>query len=330
MRVLELSGGVASSYAAKLLADEGADVIKAEPLTGDSLRASSDPAGEKSKPENGFLFSALNVNKRGVAIDYEDKAALGHLLNWTDLVVHGLRQSELERLGLDADGLLKERPYLVVLAITPFGLRGLYSDYLAEEINLVNAGGWANLCPATEPDPDLPPLKPFGEQSSMMAGISAAATGLAYLKKAKSTGQGESIDFSIQEYVCSVLEVAVPVFSYKGDVISRIFPRSLIPWKIFQAKDRPIFIACIEQDQWERLVDFMGNPEWASLELFLDQPGRAENQDMVHALVQEFVGEWLAEDLYHAAQQHRICVAPVMDFENMSASEHLRFRGLFE
>ena len=69
MRVLELSGGVATSYAAKLLADEGADVIKAEPVTGDSLRASSGSASEKSKPENGFLFSGLNVNKRGVAID---------------------------------------------------------------------------------------------------------------------------------------------------------------------------------------------------------------------------------------------------------------------
>ena len=330
MRVLELSGGVATSYAAKLLADEGADVIKVEPLTGDSLRASWGSASQKRKPENGFLFSGLNVNKRGVAIDYEDKAALSRLLNWADLVVLGLKQSELERLELDADLLLEERPHLVVLSITPFGLRGSYSDYSTEEINLVNAGGWANLCPATEPDPNLPPLKPFGEQSSMMAAISAAATGLAYLKKAKSTGQGEAIDFSIQEYVCSVLEVAVPVFSYKGDVISRIFPRSLIPWKIFQAKDRPIFIACIEQDQWERLVEFMGNPEWASLELFLDQPGRAENQDMVHAMVQEFVGEWLAEDLYHAAQQHRICVAPVMDFENMSASEHLRFREFFE
>ena len=89
MRVLELSGGVATSYAAKLLADEGADVIKVEPLTGDSLRASWGSASQKRKPENGFLFSGLNVNKRGVAIDYEDKAALSRLLNWADLVVLG-------------------------------------------------------------------------------------------------------------------------------------------------------------------------------------------------------------------------------------------------
>ena len=69
----------------------------------------------------------------------------------------------------------------------------------------------------------------------------------------------------------------------------------------------------------------MGNPEWASLELFGStrqsrEPGHGSRDG------QEFVEEWLAEDLYHAAQQHRICVAPVMDFENMSASEHLRFR----
>jgi len=56
----------------------------------------------------------------------------------------------------------------------------------------------------------------------------------------------------------------------------------------------------------------MGNPDWAQVELFADQPGRAENQDMVHSLVQEFVGQWEAEALYHEAQKKRICVAPVL------------------
>ena len=107
MRVLELSGGVATSYTGKLLADEGADVIKVEPLTGDTLRASSGYIGKKSKPVDGLLFSALNVNKRGVSVSYEDKAELSRLLDWADLVVHGLKQSEVVRLGLDADVLLE-------------------------------------------------------------------------------------------------------------------------------------------------------------------------------------------------------------------------------
>ena len=330
MRVLELGSGVAVSYASKLLADEGADVIKAEGLDGDPLRRDGVSSLHSKPTAASGLFFALNVNKRSMSIDPSDGKSLGRLLDWAELVILGPSQSESANLGLEAKALASGRPHLVVLSITPFGIQGVYAGYLAEELNLVNAGGWANLCPATHADPSLPPLKPFGEQCSMMAAISAAATGLAYLLKAQKTGTGELIDFSIQEYVCSVLEVAVPVYSYKEQVISRIFPRSLIPWKIFQAKDRPIFIACIEQDQWERLVDFMGNPDWALLEIFSDQPSRAENQDMVHTFVQEFVKDWLADELYHEAQKCRICVAPVLDFQLMQRNDHLKARGLFQ
>ena len=330
MRVLELGSGVAVSYASKLLADEGADVIKVEGLDGDPLRREGVSSLHSKPTAASGLFFALNVNKRSMSIDPSDGKSLDRLLDWAELVILGPSQSESANLGLEAKTLAGGRPHLVVLSITPFGIQGVYAGYLAEELNLVNAGGWANLCPATHADPSLPPLKPFGEQCSMMAAISAAATGLAYLSKAQSTGTGELIDFSIQEYVCSVLEVAVPVYSYKEQVISRIFPRSLIPWKIFQAKDRPIFIACIEQDQWERLVDFMGNPDWASLEIFSEQPSRAENQDMVHTFVQEFVKDWVADELYHEAQKCRICVAPVLDFQLMQRNDHLKARGLFQ
>ncbi len=320
---------MATSYASKLLADEGADVIKVESLEGDPLREEEhSDLNAKSSTRNG-LFLALNINKRGVALDFSDSKSLTHLLDWAELVILGVSNPEFLELGLDAKSLLENRPHLVVISITPFGLEGPYSGYLAEELTLVNAGGWANLCPATHSDPLLPPLKPFGEQCSMMAAVSAAATALAYLRKARSTGTGELIDFSIQEYICSVLEVAIPVYSYKEQVISRVNPRSLIPWKIFQAKDRPIFIACIEQDQWERLVDFMGNPEWTSLEIFSDQPSRAENQDMVHTFIQEFVDGWLADDLYHEAQKHRICVAPVLNFRLIQENDHLKKRDFF-
>ena len=329
MRVLELGCGIAVSYASKLLADEGADVIKFESLEGDPLRRGNLDVESAPTTKNG-LFLALNINKRGVSFDFTESRSLDRLLDWAELVILGVSNSEFLKLRLDAKSLLEDRPHLVVLSITPFGRYGPCSGYLAEELNLVNASGWANLCPSTHSDPSLPPLKPFGEQCSMMAAVSAAATGLAYLRKAQSVGVGELIDFSIQEYICSVLEVAIPVYSYKEQVVSRIYPRSLIPWKIFQAKDRPIFIACIEQDQWERLVDFMGNPEWASLEIFADQPSRAENQDMVHTFIQEFVDGWSADDLYHEAQKYRICVAPVLNFELIQKNDHLVSREFFE
>ena len=330
MKVLELCGGIATSYASKLLADEGAQVIKVEPPEGDPVRALGPFKEGAERSREGGVFLALNMNKSGVTLDSVDEKNLSGMLDWAEIVVHGYDLNRAHEIGLDSASLARERPHLVVLAMTPFGMLGPYSGFAAEELTLTNAGGWANLCPATSLDSLLPPLKVFGDQCAMMAGIAGALAALSFLRKSRETGTGELIDFSIQEYVCSVLEAGLPAYSYAENVIARHHPRSLIPWRIFKTKDDPVFIVCVEQDQWERLVVFMGNPDWASLEIFVDQPSRAENQDMVHTFVQEFVSGWGAHDLYHEAQKHRICVAPVMGFSSIQDNEHLRAREFFE
>lgn len=332
IRVLELTGGVASSYAAKLLGDHGADVIKVEPPQGDSLRQRGPFNNNEPDINASGLFLALNLNKRGICLDLTSPkggAELTSLLAWADILVHGLTRKQALELKLDPPSIETSHPALVVLSITPFGITGPYADYHATELILANAGGWANMCPATHTDPDLPPLKVSGDQCALMSAVAGTAVALAFMRDRSTHQVGEYIDFSMQEYVASVLETGIPAYSYKKEVAARYHQRSLIPWRIFQAKDMPVFIVCVEQDQWQRLVAFMGNPEWADIELFADQPGRAENQDMVHALVQEFVAEWSAMDLYHAAQKHRICVAPVLDLAQMADNEHLRERGFF-
>ena len=72
-----------------------------------------------------------------------------------------------------------------------------------------------------------------------------------------------------------------------------------------------------------------GRPDWATFEIFATRAGRSENQDVVHNFVQEFVADWNAVDLYHAAQQRRICCAPIMDYAQVAANEHLRARRFF-
>ena len=128
----------------------------------------------------------------------------------------------------------------------------------------------------------------------MMAATAGAMTALATAREARRSGVGDHIDLSEQDYVASALEAGVPVYSYRGAVLKRFHQRGLIPWGIFQAKDAPIFLVCVEQDQWERLVAFMGNPDWAALDVFADVPSRAENQDLVHQFVQDFIAEWNA------------------------------------
>ena len=332
IRVLELGTGVSAAYAAKLLGDDGADVIKAEELEGDATRNRGPFPDDRLDREKSGLFLALNVNKRGVCLDLDDTAGrqeLAHLLAWSDILVHNYPPLRAHALGLGPDVLLAKHPGLVVLSITPFGISGPYRDYRATELIVANAGGWASQCPGTHSDTELPPLKVFGHQCAMMTATAGALAALAALRDARRTGVGEHIDLSEQAYVAGVLEIAVPMYGYRNLVVTRNHERSLIPWGIFQAKDAPVFLVCVEQDQWERLVDFMGRPDWTALEVFADLPSRAENQDLVHQFVQEFIGQWNALDFYHAAQAHRICVAPVAGYADLAANRHLRAREFF-
>ena len=331
LRVLEIGTGIASAYAARLLADQGADVVKVEPPGGDPARRLG-PFADMVDEERSGLFLAVNLNKRGISLDLgadDDRHRLARLFGWANVVVHSLRRDETEALALDPASIHATRPDLIVLAMTPFGLAGPYADFAASELTLSHGGGWAGLCPMAHAEPSYPPLKMHGHHCSMMAGVAGAMSVFAVARDRARCGVGEYIDFSVLAYVASVLEFGIHVYTYHGFVMKRTVPRSLIPWRIFDTEDGAIFLACIEQDQWERLVEFMGNPEWATLEVFDTPAGRNQNQDVIHTFLEEFIGGWKTFDLYHAAQQQRICVAPIMTFENLASDRHLAHRRFF-
>ncbi len=331
-RVLELGRGVATAWAGRLLADHGADVLKVEPPAGDALRHRG-PSVDAAGAVRSGLFIAVNVNKRGMSLDIActaGRARLEKLLDWAEIVILDHAPDEANALGLDPDTLTTRYPGLVALSITPFGVRGPRAHYQATELAVVHGGGWANQCPNTHTDPDLPPLKPFGEQCAFMSGTCAAMTALATWREARRSGMGEFIDLAQQAYVASVLEAAIPALGYRELVARRYQPRGLIPWGIFQAQDAPVFLVCIEQDQWERLVEFMGSPDWALIEIFADNAGRQENQDILHEMLQGFIAQWKALELYHEGQKRRICIAPVMDYAQLAQDEHLSARQFFQ
>jgi crotonobetainyl-CoA:carnitine CoA-transferase CaiB-like acyl-CoA transferase len=137
------------------------------------------------------------------------------------------------------------------------------------------------------------------------------------------------VDLSIQAYVASFLEAALPYYTYSGLVASRLGARGLNPWRMLECRDGIIFVVTIEQDQWERLVELMGNPEWAALEIFADFPSRMENADALHMFLQEWAREWTVADLYREGQARRICFAPVFTMRDLGDHAHLQARGFF-
>ena len=328
-RVVELGSGFSAAYAAKLLGDHGADVVKIETPEGDRTRRRGPFPGDRNDPEQSGAFLALNLNKRGVCLDLDDEGGrveLRKLIEWADVLVHNYPRLRAQAVGLDPATLRAAHPELVALSITPFGITGPYRDFAAEEITVSNAGGWANLCPRSHTDPSLPPLKVFGNQSGMMAGIAGATAALATFRDARRSGVGDYIDLSEQAYVASGLEGAIPGYTYQGVVRRRY---ELNPWGTFDARDGPILILSMEESQWERIVELMGHPDWVQLPIFENQRTRHQNYDALRHFYQEFISGWNAFELFHAGQARRICLAPVMNFEQVASDKHLRARDGF-
>jgi len=328
VRVVEIGGGVAAGYATKLLADLGADVVKVEGPDGDPVRRRGPwRPGLDGEADTGGLFVYLNTNKRAVAAD--GGPGLDALVAGADLVVHEVPEAGWAAWGIDPDRWRRERPDLVVCSLSAFGRTGPYAGYRATELGVVHGGGWAWLAPGASERPDLPPLRPPVDLASLQAATGAALCALACVDRAQRTGAGAHIDYSMQSHVASMLEAAFIAWTYPGWNPDRMGIRTLNPWGIFRCADGLVFLVCVEEDQWARLVEFMGTPEWATEEVFSTAAGRNEVADALFPLVESFTENHTVEYLWHEGQKRRIAFAPVFSMADLARQPHLRDRGFF-
>jgi len=332
LRVIECGQGISAAFSAKLLADLGAEVIKVEPPQGDLTRLRGPFPEDKADPEKSGLFTYLNVNKRGVVADLtkpDGREALSRLLERADILIHNVAPSARAGQGLESVALSAHYPRLVIAAISIFGESGPYANYHGCELTAANASGWAFVSPGASPHSELPPLRCFGDQCDFQAGVHTATVVLAaYLHRLQS-GQGQTIDVSEREVVTGLIENNLVYYTYAGRVASRLGNRVIGPWFIADCADGQIFVIAVEENQWQRLVQLMGNPEWASDDLFRDRLSRAQNNDALKALMSEWIASWKVQDLYRAAQEHRIPFAPINTMRSLYESEHLRERQFF-
>ena len=332
MRVVECGQGVSAAYAAKLLADVGADVVKVEPPDGDLTRRRGPFPDDERHVDTSGLFTYLNTNKRGVTADLataDGQARLHRLLADADVLIHNVPPPERPAMGLDSRELCAAHPALVVTSMSIFGDAGPRSAWRGYELTVSNAGGWAFVSPGASPYPDLPPLKPFGAQCDFHTGAYGAITSVAAARYARRSGRGQAIDIAAQETIVAMLENNLVHWTYTGRETSRLGSRVVGPWFIADCADGKIFVMTVEEDQWDRLVELMGHPDWATDEIFQDRLARAENLDALKLLMSEWLNSWKVQDLYRQAQQHRIPFAPVNTMQQLYESEHLRARGFF-
>jgi CoA:oxalate CoA-transferase len=333
-RILECGEMAAAAYAAKLMADMGAEVMKIEdPTHGDAARQRGPFPDRMPHPEKSGLFLYLNTNKRGITLNLEStkgQEIFQRLIAQSDLLIHNCHPTRMPALGLEYERLARLNPGLVMTSITPFGLSGPQKDYQATDLTLWNAGGLCYLNGGGPGSEDLPPLKTFGQQAGFQAGIHAAVASLGALFARVADGLGQHIDFSIQECLMGISEFAGIMPAYANQVVGRFTGNKAIrPLDIMECKDGWIYLCCVEEHQWQGFMDIMGNPEWAAEPLFATRLQRAENWDALQLFLEPWVKEQSVEELYHKAQARRIPFAPVSTMGDLFASEHLKVRGFF-
>lgn len=332
VRVIEYGEGIAAAFGAKLMADLGADVIKVEPHTGDGTRRRGPFPNDAPDPEQSGLFLYLNNNKRGVTLDLAEphgRESFGRLLAGADIFIHNVHPADRSRLGLNPETLERDYPNLIIAGISPFGDTGLYKDWKAYPLNVENAGGMAFLAPGASQSPDLPPLKAFGGQSEYQAGLHACYASLAAYWGRLNGGKAPRIEVSAQECLAAMLEMNLMHYTYAGRETSRLGKRVLGPWLLADCSDGVIFVACAEEPQWQRMVEVMGNPEWAHEELFKDRLTRGDNADALNLFIKDWSAGQTARELFRAGQGNRVPFAIVNTMEGVYGDDQLNFREYF-
>jgi len=201
IKVLDLSQYIAGPYTAKLLADNGAEVIKIEaPGKGDVARKCGPFPGDNPDPEASGLFLVLNTSKKGITLDIatgKGKELFLDLIREADVVIESYKPSFLPSLGLGYDDLSRVNPKLVMTSISNFGRSGPYRDWEATETTFQAAGGLM----AISGDPDHAPLKAGIPLAYYTAGLTGFTSTLAALYYAQESGEGQQVDVAIYDAI---------------------------------------------------------------------------------------------------------------------------------
>ena len=223
LTVVDLTRGVAGPYATKLLADQGADIIKLEPPDGDPSRGFGPFPGGTPHSERSGMFLHLNRGKRSIAIDPSTKhgaATIRHLVANAQLVVEDYAPGDAERWGWGYDALRAVNPQLVFASITPFGQTGPYRNFRGSELTLQAIGGALY----TNGHETREPLKLAGHFAHYHGALMLAFATLTAIRRAEACSHGDWIDLSIYECQAACRDrqcMYVTIAGYSGQSTGR-------------------------------------------------------------------------------------------------------------
>ena len=324
LRVLDFTWMVAGPYATRIFADFGAEVIK--------VQSKRTARGAESNPTG--YFNTWNRNKRGITLDLSHPEAREMVLKLTaksDVVIENFSPRVMSNWGLDYGKLKEVNPDLIMLSMSAMGQRGPWKDYVAFAPTLHALSGLTHL---TSFEKDAPIGLGFA-YADIVAGLYAAFAVFAALEYRDRTGQGQYIDLSEYEAICTLMGPSL-LDTLLND--KEILPEGNCPNYIEAApygcykcsgEDRWCVIAVSNEEEWQSLCRVLGHPEWMKEGRFTTSAKRTGNRKELDELLTKWTIQHTAEEVVSLLQEAGLSSGVVQNAEDLSKDPQLMARKFF-
>lgn len=327
IRVIEIGTLIAAPFAARLLGEFGAEVIKIETLgQGDPLRK-----WRKLHEGTSLWWYLQSRNKKSLALNLKSAEGIEivkQLAESADVLIENLRPGALEKLGLGWDVLHALNPKLTLVRISGYGQSGPYRDRPGFGAIGEAMGGIRY----TTGNPDSPPARVGVSLGDSLASMHAVMGALMSLLRVK-TGQGDGqvVDVSLAESVFNVMESLVPEYAMLGHVRERsggalpgIAPSNTYP----TADGGYVVIAGNSDPIFKRLMTAIGRGDLGDAPAFAHNDGRAGQSDMLDGAISAWSTQRPIDEVLRVLEAAEVPAGRIYSVADIVADPHYQARGM--
>ncbi len=328
LKVVEMGQLIAGPFAAKTLADFGADVIKIEaPVVGDALRK-----WRLLKDGTSVWWQVQSRNKRSLSLDLklmEAQEIVRALIKEADILIENFRPGTLESWGLDPNDFLKINPKLIVLRISGYGQTGPYRDKPGFGVVAEAMGGLRHLTA----EPGRTPVRVGISIGDTLASLHGVIGILLALQERHTSGKGQIIDIALYEAVFNCMESLLPEYSAFGEVrqaAGSALP-GIAPSNAYQCRDgKYVLIAGNGDSIFKRLMQVIGREDLGQDAELGSNDGRVKRVDELDRAIGIWASQITAEQVLEALDQASVPAGKIFTVEDIAKDPHYHARGMIE
>ncbi|MEY2685022.1 MAG: hypothetical protein RJA09_2166 [Pseudomonadota bacterium] len=339
VKVLDLSRILAAPWAAQVLADLGASVIKVErPGAGDDTRSWGPPflkdANGQDTREAGY-YLAVNRGKRSITLSLdqpEGQRIVRELAMEADIVLENYKAGTLARYGLDEASLRAINPRLIYCSVTGFGQTGPRRDQPAYDFLIQAMGGLMSVTGEKDGRPGGGPQKVGVPIVDLMTGMYTAVAVLAALARRNETGRGDYIDIGMLDVQVATLANQAMNHLVSGKVPSRngnAHP-NIQPQDVYRCADGDAILVVGNDGQFAKLCAVLGQPGWATDPRYATNAARVRHIGDLSALLRGAFASWQRADLIAALDQAGVPCGPINTVPEVFQDPQVQARGLLK